>query len=171
MDQPQVSVKAWGNYKHWDKSRGGLQVQVKDGETVRKEKLRKKILWGLFFAFVAILVIIIIVVVVVYNLPEEKIVQRVPETLKIFDSTKPADSNSPQCEWPYLVKNGKCDYVIQDNKACNFDVEDCQDSNECYNFKQTLTCEEAKEYELKLPQCVIDPAQICSAETLPNGSI
>ena len=74
MDQPEVSVRAWNSYNHWDKSRGGLNIQVKSGEQVRKERIRKFAALTTLGFIVAVVVTAIIISVVLYNLPEEVVV-------------------------------------------------------------------------------------------------
>ena len=87
-----------------------------------------------------------------------------PPTLKRFDPNE-IYTGSPQCEWPYQINDGTCDFILQDNKACNFDVEDCADSDLCWDFKQSLTCDEATELGPFYPQCAIDSATICNSLT------
>ena len=36
----------------------------------------------------------------------------VPSTLKRYDPNKAATSNSPKCEWPYIINNDECDFII-----------------------------------------------------------
>ena len=81
--------------------------------------------------------------------------------MKRFDPDKIQTSNSPKCEWPYLLNDNECTFVIQDNKPCNFDVEDCANSTLCIDFKATLTCDESIELGPFYPQCDINSALYC----------
>ncbi len=76
MDQPQVSVKAWNNYNHWDKNKGGLQVEIKDAATVRRERLRKKILIAVLITVIVLVLLAILIAVIITNLPEPEVVTR-----------------------------------------------------------------------------------------------
>ena len=63
-----------------------------------------------------------------------------PEGLKRFDPNADDQDKSPKCGWPQLMNNEICDFTIQDKKNCEFDWNDCENSELCLEFKKTLNC-------------------------------
>lgn len=47
-----------------------------------------------------------------------------------------ATSSGTVCQFDKLVRNGACDYVIQDDPACKFDVDDCRNWIECVKLRK-----------------------------------
>jgi hypothetical protein len=58
--------------RHYDKSKGGLQVIERDPAEVIRARIRKIIFFVVLAILVTIIVVAIIVVVVLNNLPEDK---------------------------------------------------------------------------------------------------
>ena len=72
-----------------------------------------------------------------------------PEGLKRFDPNADDQDKSPKCGWPKLMNNEICDFTIQDKKNCDFDWNDCENSELCLEFKQTLNCSDVKILQIK----------------------
>ena len=67
-----IFLNIFFSYRHYDKSKGGLQVIEKDPAEVRRARIRKIIFFVVLAILVTIIVVAIIVVVVLNNLPEDK---------------------------------------------------------------------------------------------------
>ena len=63
-------------FRHYDKSKGGLQVEIRDPAEVRRAKIRKVVFFVILALVILIIMIIIIVVVVQENAPTQKEVTR-----------------------------------------------------------------------------------------------
>ena len=54
------------------------------------------------------------------------------------------------------MNNEICDFTIQDKKNCDFDWNDCENSELCLEFKQTLNCSDVKILKIKNQSKIVE---------------
>ena len=66
----EISVNAWRNYDHWDKSKGGLNVKIKSKEEVAKAKLQRKIIVIVIIVLAVVILVTAIALTIVFAWPD-----------------------------------------------------------------------------------------------------
>ena len=90
----EISVNAWRNYDHWDKSKGGLNVKIKSKEEVAKAQQKRKILFVTIIVIAVIIVITAIILTIVFTLPDPEPYSRGTNTLHTIRKVKFLSKNS-----------------------------------------------------------------------------
>lgn len=111
----------------------------------RKQRLSKKMLVICAVVTAVVVVVIVVIAAVVASLPEPVEISEVSANLRKYDAKEVALLPA-ECPITF-VKNGQCDWEIQNNQyaPCDYDRDDCTASLECLELTDLLDAKGSSE--------------------------